>query len=727
MKLFRKGTTHANGFTRCLLASLLSVVAVVSPSAPAQVGTPACVTCSRQSVEFDTLSGPTVQKFLKINSAVRTPVCHLLPISDPSLSKEDQGEPVLWAQYEIGADLAQEALKEMGFIPPARIGLIDMGFKLKGLTGQTSFSAVSIPFPEAEHGTLAANLINGKITGVSPMSQVVSLATLSEDDRSLDHLISIRPQVINVSMSLANSDLDRYLPRFHRLSQKSVLIFSAGNNFPTPIQPLKVRSGALIVGAMGKNGLVDNYSCDGPEVDILAPGDGAMSEDGSALKGFSNTSASAPLVSGALANAASLLPDLNTEEARKLVVATAAPTAYSTGTVRRNGAGMINAYKLVEVAKRLKRLGWPTEREKLLRSPTLFNFSAEAAKLYNDAVKNLKEDCASRIIGFQKARKAFFLDPSEKNAALVDQFYEQGNYGDGREYFQLQSADKLRKYLERSLPQSIGSSAEFPLLRAVESLGVSQLAYVKKWTASKDSNLRRAGMRASLFLGPAGCAEFSHRWTLNSDSVPEEIAYVWKCGKTMSLKVANSVFGTTPELTRAGMALAIHAGEAALPLIDRSLKSADEKIRALGVFALRGRTCTQYNDGGWRIESYEPSWRLNPIVLDARLMKMKDDPSALVRSAAAALTLEWPNREIASRLFSKFSRDPSAQVRDALISSLLTRDPSLDELSPMKDALSQFLLQELPPLGEDSNRAKKWEPKELEKLRHLQEMIASKQ
>ena len=166
------------------------------------------------------------------------------------------------------------------------------------------------------------------------------------------------PSFINVSLVWHGSSFGK---AFKSLSPPSIIVTAAGNDYPDPIRPEKVQTskeGAIVVGSMAPDGSRSNFSNTHKEVHISAPSDyyitSASDKKGTYTK-FSGTSGATPLVTGSLSGFEWLAGYHPTaEEAKLLLAKTAIPTLSSNENPRTSGVGMVNAYKLGMVGKRLK-------------------------------------------------------------------------------------------------------------------------------------------------------------------------------------------------------------------------------------------------------------------------------------------------------------------------------------------------------------------------------------
>lgn len=117
----------------------------------------------------------------------------------------------------------------------------------------------------------------------------------------------------------------------------SVVVFASGNDKIVE-QPGKSLADALIVGAVNSNGIVWESSGKGPQVDLVAPGEGVKILSGTGYAVENGTSYAAPHVAGTAALILSMRPDLTQKEVCQVILDNAtgrcAPSdSYGRGTV----------------------------------------------------------------------------------------------------------------------------------------------------------------------------------------------------------------------------------------------------------------------------------------------------------------------------------------------------------------------------------------------------------
>ena len=169
------------------------------------------------------------------------------------------------------------------------------------------------------------------------------------------------PHFINNSMGWVNSRGTYDV--FRKLSPPSIIVKAAGNDSSyIGVENMQSRASrdfdAILVGSFSPKGFVSDFSNSGEEVHVMAPSDLWISSSGKTeeYSMFGGTSGAAPLVTGSLAGF-EWLSDYHptAEEAKILLEKTSIPTLHSHEKPQINGAGLVNAYKLGEVGKRLKK------------------------------------------------------------------------------------------------------------------------------------------------------------------------------------------------------------------------------------------------------------------------------------------------------------------------------------------------------------------------------------
>lgn len=414
------------------------------------------------------------------------------PGTPSDLPGQGAGLSPLWAQEQIGSDLAKQFLDELQRsgqnLHEVRVANVDGGHSPQHMTGRTSVSPAEIRPPigprqffrtSISHGTQVVNLINGRGEyGVGhPDHTVLShLETTFDgvmpDPETVDRIAINPPDLLNYEIHTLCSVLPDCNPAYREanmilmdLSRQTVVVAAAGNHAldtQTGSSRNRVLPSAHIitVGSSSPRGLVSDFSDEAPDVTILAPSDHYLVTPG--IRGrsrqgmnFGGTSGAAPLVTGALANARAILKEFSAAEAKTLLQRTAITTAISQRT-RLNGAGILNAYKLVRVAQRLKQRGWPTNRERLLSDPTIYDFAEESNTELQAAYRLLAQPLCSNV---QQAairlRRAFLLNPQSEAREVLAVLYRSADLPINAEFYENLDSNRLTTFLSQNDPSRI--------------------------------------------------------------------------------------------------------------------------------------------------------------------------------------------------------------------------------------------------------------------------------
>ena len=252
------------------------------------------------------------------------------------------------------------------------------------------------------------------------------------------------PSFINVSLTWKGSTYGKAL---NSLSPPSVVVVAAGNKHPQSIPDEKVEASkdfdAIIVGSIAPDGRRSDFSHTHEEVHIMAPADYHQSSadaEGNRMK-FGGTSGAAPLVTGSLASFEWLSGYHPTaEEAKLLLEKTAIPTMDANKDPRLSGVGMLNAYKLGMVGKRLK-ITCGTDIscfKEMLQKEATYEFpedpglSIAVDRAFPECSQSVchenNSSCENKVSVFNRLRRAAFLNPSNKELwrSMACAYYSSG-------------------------------------------------------------------------------------------------------------------------------------------------------------------------------------------------------------------------------------------------------------------------------------------------------------
>ena len=442
--------------------------------------------------------------------------CELIPVRlIPSISNEKplilrmitmmRGDRKLsnyWAQELTGSDLLREELKKTA--PPDIenwIAVFDIRHENHNIYVRSLISGEGDYAVLPELTDREIPFINVSLTGheSKPLYEKNYKSTLSLYETSYpgDYLFGFKkraPHYINNSMSWLDSE-DIY-EVFEKLSSAKisppVVVVSAGNSFPDGLDDMKEQTSrnfdVIIVGSFSPKGFVSQFSQSGREVSVLAPSDDwitSAGQNGEEYERFGGTSGAAPLVTGSLAGFEWLSGYHPTaQEAKILLEKTALPTVHSHEKPRINGAGLLNSYKLGEVAKRLK---------KKCRGRGVFCFKEEISKDENyhfSGDKDLKGElskvfpfcgfgkrevlskvssCEERQEMFNRLRRSLLLSPELELLRGLSCIYKEAGFSQNAKALEslrwaLDSEEELRARLKTIIMKERAKEIEIPVI-----------------------------------------------------------------------------------------------------------------------------------------------------------------------------------------------------------------------------------------------------------------------
>ena len=237
----------------------------------------------------------------------------------------------------------------------------------------------------------------------------------------------------------------------------TVIIQSSGNKGNKPIDKYTVKAareyGAIVVGSVNPRGERAGFSQTGSSVFIMAPGESiTVSNNKGEFHQKDGTSLSSPMASGALRNfilASGYRP--TSDEAKKLFEETAIPHNADPG----NGVGIVNAYKMAEVGKRLYILCGGNEscvNERIKQSAT-YTFRPNSTELLNETEMYFPQcasqpstpppltilcdrNCPKKAEILKQLRKHFLLNPKDsKIAEYLACIYSSHGYEDTAKFY----------------------------------------------------------------------------------------------------------------------------------------------------------------------------------------------------------------------------------------------------------------------------------------------------
>ncbi len=212
-------------------------------------------------------------------------------------------------------------------------------------------------------GTIAARLNNYGLAGVAPNVSIMTLRVVNENDLNPDVLVAeaIRyatdngAHIISMSIGIYDEEITNSTSYQlvedaleHAFSMGVLIVAAAGNDYPDSVARPANNSCVIAVGAINSAKEIASFSCQGPEVEVVAPGVNVNSTIPNNNYGYSSgTSMATPHISGALALMLSYDPTLNNTGARMILQQTA-EDLYTPDRDDVYGFGLINLTHAIE-------------------------------------------------------------------------------------------------------------------------------------------------------------------------------------------------------------------------------------------------------------------------------------------------------------------------------------------------------------------------------------------
>ena len=216
----------------------------------------------------------------------------------------------------------------------------------------------SVPGQYDGHGTAVASIIAGTsetVKGIAPAAEILSIRVLDGEGKGTvytlaEGIVEAVDRGANIiSLSLGSSS-DSFVLRKavnYALENGAILVASAGNESEGQITFPAAYQEVIGVTSVDAGSRIADFSNQGAGVDLAAPGIGLRTAwIGDQEVTFSGTSASAPLVSGALAGILSLEPRLSPAEALQLLY-DYSDDGYAAGKDPQLGFGILNLERVL--------------------------------------------------------------------------------------------------------------------------------------------------------------------------------------------------------------------------------------------------------------------------------------------------------------------------------------------------------------------------------------------
>jgi hypothetical protein len=571
---------------------------------------------------------PVVQLQQSVTKALSTlegPSCNFI-------EHEVKGHPIksdiptlspFWAQEYIGSRFAKEVVAsdlKSGQIFPIPVGIVDEGIFTSFLRQKALDKNSKIVTYQKQprsidafstHGTFVTNLISGySPMGVSKAARIQaaysgsSFEGFQKQAAAFTDLLSQDVKIINVSEVLGQSGHEA---RTQLTKQGKIIVAATGNNHDPLTRSTFFSSGVvdtgpevIRVGSINPWGVVSSFS-EEVNVTISAPSDHFIKSLADRSYSFGGTSGAVPLVTGALTDALAYLPTLNLEEAKVLLAQTALRTMNSRESPQRNGAGTLNHYKLVRVAKRLKDANFSAQDEKrrleLLHDASLYDFRDELKHMIPEQEElgsdllNKSNDCEKRRKALDRLLQIFLLTEDNNARSQLVRFYEQEGLPTNAAFYRSFDQEGMIKNLaEMARAKDFGKTPEgvdlnFSIRRAA-ARALKQILPkgIDVWVALLQSAIPREKVDYERFITFFGNNELEVRTTAlklildnkgNEVHVDFLVEGLHKFGN-LALSILNEIMDRgSVELKRSALIEAAKLLPEGMPLLEKGLSSND--------------------------------------------------------------------------------------------------------------------------------------------------------
>ena len=597
--------------------------ALLRPNAPAgsdsktEAGSPVTVCtadCDNQQVSTQNLLSD-IQSMPKT-----TVICEL---AESKHKLKDGKLTDYWAQEMVGADLLKEELEKASPLPEDKhlVAVFDSPEDNHNIYVQ---NIISHEGPQAVLPTLNSSQLKYFQTSLSSEYMDAAEALSSPKENTVNEIQNMEstieklssgtlPSFINNSMRWSSSE--KIYEAMSRISPPSILVHSAGNDYLEGSPSIDPRASefsknfdSIIVGSLSPKGVASEYSQEGEEVHILAPSDyyiTSVDENGNYHK-FSGTSGATPLVTGSLAGFEWLSGYHPTaKEAKLLLEKTAVPTIHSVfENPKKNGKGMLNAYKLGKVAQRLKDK-CKTDHQcftQEIKNPENYQFSAAPSVLDNvqnafpqcsGSVEDVKAvDCTLKKSAFKKLRQAVLLDTT--NVELWKQLqciYNQEGFSENA-----LGVETTLWALSENLPDSDAiNDPSFRRIIEESIMGVSRigswgLEILQKLSQDTDTTVRGNIAYAAGVIGGDGGLQILQTLVTDEDAmVRGNVAYAaGVIGGDGGLQILQTLVTDQDAMVRGNVTFAVRkiGGSGGLQILQTLVTDEDAMVRGNVVFAV---------------------------------------------------------------------------------------------------------------------------------------------
>ncbi len=350
---------------------------------------------------------------------------------------QENGVSDFWAQQLMGLDLVEMYFAEMknrSSLPKVKLHIWDSPINFNFTTGRASHgTSVASFFINGQHAASTAGVFDIKNPQPTTGSEFMQVAEKLEPQKQI--------QLINLSGGW-RSYTDELHSAVQTVLKKNAVIIQAAGNTPvtdsvkSDFQPDD--SSFIRVGSLTPEGLISPFSGIRSDFLVHAPSDEFLTAR-AGLKGwysqFSHTSGATPLVTGTLANALAVNPNLTRKQLQNLLLETS--IKMKSEITNQTEYHIVNSYLLFLSAISPEALQGQRLHVKRGLNQALSVLSRAFPKCVGPAngVKVVNETCSSVKANFDILRQSFYLNPSIEDASQIACIYKASGFEKESNFF----------------------------------------------------------------------------------------------------------------------------------------------------------------------------------------------------------------------------------------------------------------------------------------------------
>jgi hypothetical protein len=297
---------------------------------------------AQNAAEYDEVAGNYVFSVPQVPVKEDRAATNLVPFGNNALSFIGAtGDRSAWGRGVTIAILDTGVGADATF-GSGRLSTLDIGFGTTPGHGAEDGHGTSVASlaaglaPDAAGVAPSANLLSIRVTDASGTSDIFTIA------QAIVTAVDAGAKIINVSLGGYGTNAALTNAITYAANNGAVVVAAAGNDQAAQLAWPAADARTVSVGAVDRTGQQVTFSNSGPQLQLTAPGYGVQTAWLDGQRAYvDGTSASAPLVSGAIAALVSLNPSLTAADAVQILTRTASD-AGAPGTDPAYGNGILN-------------------------------------------------------------------------------------------------------------------------------------------------------------------------------------------------------------------------------------------------------------------------------------------------------------------------------------------------------------------------------------------------